>query len=87
MLSVEQRHPKFAQCCHRLLRGDSAYSGHPEVPYDLHRYRDGWHAYWKNPPDGQIGRLLRTRVQLTAFLRGDWRVGTMLRAPYTKRIL
>ena len=81
MLSVEKKHPVFAESCHCLRPGKSAYSSAAEIPFDLHRYRDGWHVYWKNPPNGQIGRHLKTRMQLNAFLAGNWRVGTVLVSP------
>jgi hypothetical protein len=87
MLSVEERHPDFAQCCRGLLVGDSAYSGFAEIPFDLHRYRDGWHAYWKNPPNSQIGRQLTSRSQLDLFLRGNWYTGVVLRSPTLGRIV
>jgi hypothetical protein len=81
MLSVEKEHPTYAEACHCLLPGRSAYSVRAEIPFDLHRYGDGWHVYWKNPPNGQIGRLLKTRIQLNAFLAGNWRVGSALMSP------
>ena len=81
MLSVEEKHPDFADSCHCLRPGQSAYSLRAEIPFDLHRYRDGWYVFWKNPRDGQIGRHLRTRGQLHAFLLGNWRVGTVVAAP------
>jgi hypothetical protein len=83
MLSVEKYHPEFAESCHRLRPGQSAYSVVAEIPFDLHRYQDGWHIYWKNPPNGKIGRLLGTRGQLNSFLSGNWRVGTVLLSPMT----
>ena len=81
MLSVEKEHPAFAESCHGLRPGHSAYSERAEIPFDLHRYRDGWHVYWKNPPNGQLGRHLKTRMQLQSFLIGNWRVGTVLLSP------
>ena len=78
MISVEQFHPVFAKKCHELTEGQSAYSRRDDIPYDLHCYRDGWHVYWKNPPDGQIGRRLRTWKHLLLFLHGDWRIGTVI---------
>jgi hypothetical protein len=81
MLSVEKEHPAFADACHCLRPGQSAYSLLPEIPFDLHRYHDGWHVYWKYPRQGQIGRLLKTRMQLNTFLMGHWRVGTLLASP------
>ncbi len=81
MLSVEKEHPTYAESCHCLRPGQSAYSVVAQIPFDLHRYRDGWHVYWKNPPNGQIGRHLKTRMQLNSFLAGNWRVGTALISP------
>ena len=81
MWSVEKEHPVYAEACHRLMPGESAYSVKPEILFDLHRYCDGWHVYWKNPPNGQIGRLLKTRRALISFLNGNWRVGTVLQTP------
>ncbi len=81
MLSVEKEHPAYAESCQNLRTGQSAYSVLAEIPFDLHRYRDGWHVYWKNPPNGQLGRLLKTRMQLNSFLVGNWRVGTVLVSP------
>ncbi|MCE0482918.1 MAG: hypothetical protein LV479_01615 [Methylacidiphilales bacterium] len=83
MLSLEKEHPAYAKSCRNLRMGRSAYSLIAEIPFDLHRYRDGWHVYWKNPPDGQIGRHLRTRIELNAFLTGNWRVGSILESPVT----
>ncbi len=80
MISVEKLHPGFAARCHALKAGESAYSGHPSIPYDIHFYRDGWYALWKNPPNGQIGRHLRMRGELTAFLRGKPLTGVMMGA-------
>ena len=59
--------------------GESVYLPHAEIPYDLHRYRDGWHAFWKSPPNGQIGRFFVTREELSAFLDGKWTVGRSIR--------
>jgi hypothetical protein len=81
MLSVEKKHPVYSDACQCLRPGQSAYSVRAEIPFDLHRYDDGWHVYWKNPPNGQIGRLLKTRIQLSAFLAGNWRVGSTLKSP------
>lgn len=81
MLSVEKEHPAFAESCHCLRPGQSAYSLAAQIPFDLHRYADGWHVYWKHPPNGSIGRLLSTRMQLNSFLIGNWRVGTRLISP------
>ena len=86
MLSVEKEHPTYAESCHCLRPGQSAYSVLAEIPFDLHRYRDGWHVYWKNPPNGRIGRHLRTRAQLNSFLDGNWRVGTVLLSPMTGKL-
>jgi len=79
MISVQEHYPGFAQRCQDLTEGQSAYSCRVEIPYDLHCYRDGWFAYWKSPPNGQIGRHLRTREELAAFLNGTWAVGRPLR--------
>jgi hypothetical protein len=87
MLSVERDHPVFAESCHCLRPGQSAYSIAAEIPFDLHRYHDGWHVYWKNPPNGQIGRLLKTRMQLQSFLVGNWRVGVPLISPMQEGIV
>ena len=87
MLSVEKEHPVYAESCHRLRPGQSAYSVVSEIPFDLHRYRDGWHIYWKNPPNGKIGRLLSTRAQLNSFLSGNLRVGTVLFSPIKGNVL
>ena len=76
----------YAESCHCLRPGQSAYSVLAEIPFDLHRYRDGWHVYWKNPPNGRIGRHLRTRSQLNSFLAGNWRVGTVLLSPMTGKV-
>jgi hypothetical protein len=81
MLSVEKEHPSYAESCHALRPGQSAFSVLAEIPFDLHRYGDGWHVYWKNPPNGQIGRLLTSRMQLNSFLIGNWRVGRVLVSP------
>ncbi len=87
MLSVEKEHPAFAESCHGLRSGQSAYSVLTEIPFDLHRYRDGWHVYWKNPPNGQVGRLLKSRMQLHSFLLGNWRVGTALHSPMKEGLI
>jgi hypothetical protein len=81
MLSVEKEHPSYAESCQNLRPGQSAYSVLAEIPFDLHRYGDGWFVYWKYPRQGQIGRVLKTRMQLTAFLGGNWRVGATLISP------
>jgi hypothetical protein len=81
MLSVEKEHPAYAESCQNLRPGQSAYSVLAEIPFDLHRYGDGWYVYWKNPPNGQVGRLLKTRMQLQSFLIGNWRVGTVIDSP------
>ncbi|HEY0255967.1 MAG TPA: hypothetical protein VGC39_00885 [Candidatus Methylacidiphilales bacterium] len=81
MISIEKEHPEYAEACHLLRPGQSAYSRRAEIPFDLHRYQDGWYVYWKNPPDGQIGRHLANHIQLTSFLAGDWRIGTVLGLP------
>jgi len=81
MLSVEKEHPAYAESCQNLRPGQSAYSMLAEIPFDLHRYRDGWYVYWKYPRQGQIGRVLKTRMQLNAFLMGHWRVGAALVSP------
>jgi hypothetical protein len=86
-LSIEKSYPDFAEACHALPKGSSAYSGFVEIPFDLHRYRDGWHIYWKNPPNDQIGRHLKTRMELNAFLTGNWRVGKALAAPAKKGLV
>jgi len=78
MISIEESHPGFARKCHDLKDGESAYSGDAMIPYDIHRYRDGWYALWKSPPNGRIGRRLRTTTELTAFLRGNSRTGGLL---------
>jgi hypothetical protein len=62
-----------------MAEGHSVYLSPAEIPYDLHRYRDGWHAFWKSPPNGQIGRLLETREELGSFLNGKWAVGRPIR--------
>jgi hypothetical protein len=81
MLSVEKEHPAYAENCQSLRPGQSAYSMLEEIPFDMHRYSDGWYIYWKYPSHGQIGRFLKTRMQLNAFLMGHWRVGTPLISP------
>ncbi len=85
-MSITQTFPAYAALCHRLTVGQSAYSLRAEIPYDLHCYRDGWHAYWKNPPHGQIGRKLRSRKLLQAFLDGDWTVGLVIRPPSLREL-
>ena len=70
MISIEELHPQFAADCRGLNVGESAYSRRAEIPYDIHRYPDGWHVYWKSPPNGRIGRRLWLRSQLDAFLGG-----------------
>ncbi len=87
MCSVEKDHPEFAENCHRLRPGQSAYSADPRVLFDLHRYQDGWHVYWKNPPNDHIGRLLRTRMELNTFLNGNWRIGVLIMSPVKGGIL
>jgi hypothetical protein len=87
MLSVEREHPTYAESCQSLRPGQSAYSRLPEIPFDLHRYHDGWHVYWKYPRQGQIGRLLKTRMQLNAFLMGHWRVGAVLISPLKEGLM
>jgi hypothetical protein len=77
MISIEEAHPGFARMCHDLKDGESAYSG-AMIPCDVHRYRDGWYAFWKSPPNGHLGRRLRTKTELTAFLRGNSRTGGLL---------
>ena len=79
IISVEKTYPTLAQRCYDMAEGHSVYLSPAEIPYDIHRYRDGWHAFWKSPPNGQIGRLLATREDLTAFLNGKWAVGKALR--------
>jgi hypothetical protein len=81
MLSVEKEHPAYAESCQALRPGQSAYSMVAEIPFDMHRYRDGWYVFWKSPRQGQVGRVLKTRMQLSAFLMGHWRVGTILVSP------
>ena len=87
MLSIEELHPQFADDCRNLNIGESAYSRRAEIPYDIHRYRDGWHVYWKSPPNGRIGRRLWQRSQLDAFLSGSWRVGLTLYSPRMDRMV
>ncbi len=79
IISVEKSYPTLAQRCYDMTVGQSVYLAPAEIPYDLHRYRDGWHAYWKSPPNGQIGRLLTSREELCFFLNGKWAVGRPLR--------
>ena len=78
MISIEQGYPAFAQRCHELKEGESAYSRHALIPYDVHCYRDGWYAFWKSPPNGHVGRRLRTRAELSAFLQGNSRSGALI---------
>jgi|SRR5579871_4713533 len=80
IISVEKTYPSFAQRCHDLAEGQSVYLAPAEIPYDLHRYRDGWYVLWKSPPNGQLGRVLTTREDLALFLNGKWAVGRPLRA-------
>jgi hypothetical protein len=84
MISVEQGYPAFAQKCYNLKEGESAYSADALIPYDIHCYRDGWHAFWKNPPNGHIGRRLRSQMELSAFLQGNSRTGTLLLRRYLR---
>jgi hypothetical protein len=79
MISIEKSYPNLAQRCHEVEEGKSVYLPHPEIPYDVHRYRDGWYAFWKSPPNGQIGRHLATREELAQFLNGKWAVGKPIR--------
>ena len=79
IISVEKTYPTLAQRCYDMEEGQSVYLSPAEIPYDLHRYRDGWYAFWKSPPNGQIGRLLATREELALFLNGKWAVGRPLR--------
>ena len=87
MVSITQTFPAYASLCGRLTEGQSAYSLRAEIPYDIHCYRDGWHVYWKNPPNGQIGRKLRSKKQLLAFLGGDWSVGLVIRGPSVRGLI
>ncbi len=87
MISIEEDYPAFAQKCHGLQEGESAYADQAQIPYDVHRYRDGWYAFWKNPPNGQLGRRLRTRTELGSFLRGNSRTGSLLLTRNLKRFL
>jgi hypothetical protein len=87
MISIEELHPDFARDCRSLQVGESAYSRRAEIPYDIHRYRDGWHIYWKSPPNGRIGRRLWLASQLDAFLTGNWRVGLALHSPHITRAI
>ncbi len=79
MISVEKSYPGLAQRCYELADGESVYFPPAEVPFDMHCYGDGWYAYWKAPPSGQIGRFFATREQLSAFLNGKWTVGKAIR--------
>jgi hypothetical protein len=79
MISVQESYPEFAAKCHLLQPGESSYSARAEIPYDIHCYADGWFAYWKSPPNGQLGRHLRTREELGIFLNGRWAVGRPVR--------
>jgi hypothetical protein len=81
MFSIIRKFPDFAACCEALQDGQTAYSFRAEIPFDIHCYRDGWHVYWKNPPNGIIGRKLRSMRTLQVFLNGDWGVGMVLRCP------
>lgn len=87
MISIEEGYPAFARICHDLKDGESAYSQQPIIPFDIHRYRDGWYAFWKNPPNGHIGRRLRSKTELTAFLRGNSRTGGLLLTRNLNRFL
>jgi hypothetical protein len=87
MISIETDYPAFARKCHELKEGESAYAQEPQIPYDIHYYRNGWHAFWKNPPNGHVGRRLRTRTELSAFLRGNSRTGALLLARNLRRFL
>jgi hypothetical protein len=87
MISVEEGYPAFAQKCHALKEGESAYAEPPMIPYDIHRYRDGWYAFWKNPPNGHVGRRLRTTIELSSFLGGNSRTGSLLLTRNLKRYL
>jgi hypothetical protein len=87
MISIETDYPVFARKCHELAEGASAYAEHPQIPYDVHRYRDGWYALWKNPPNGHLGRRLRTRLELSAFLQGNSRTGGLLLTRNLRRFL
>ena len=79
IISVEKCYPTLAQRCYEMTEGQSVYLSPAEIPYDLHRYCDGWYAFWKSPPNGQIGRVLITREELALFLNGKWAVGRPLR--------
>jgi hypothetical protein len=81
VFSISQKYPAYAAGCEALREGRSAYSGQAEIPFDVHCYRDGWHIYWKNPPNGIIGRQVHTRELLRSFLDGNWSVGVALRSP------
>jgi hypothetical protein len=79
IISVEKCYPTLAQRCHDMAEGESVYLSPAEIPYDIHRYRDGWYAFWKSPPNGQIGRQLTSREELGFFLDGKWAVGRPIR--------
>jgi hypothetical protein len=79
IISVEKCYPTLAQRCYDMTEGESVYLSPAEIPYDIHRYRDGWHAFWKSPPNGQIGRQLTSREELCFFLNGKWAVGRPIR--------
>lgn len=79
IISVEKSYPSLAQRCYNIAEGASVYLSPAEIPYDIHRYRDGWHAFWKSPPNGQIGRRLASREELSLFLNGKWAVGKPIR--------
>ena len=86
MISVSQSFPGFAQRCEDLEEGASAYSIKAEIPFDLHRYRDGWFAYWKNPPDGQLGRHMFKMSELLAFLHGNFDVGEVIPSKVIRKV-
>ena len=87
MISIEEGYPAFARKCHELKEGESAYSDNAQIPYDVHCYKDGWYAFWKNPPNGHVGRRLRTRTELSAFLHGNSRTGSLMLTRNLKRFL
>jgi len=87
MISIEHGYPAYAEKCQMLREGESAYSGDAMIPYDMHYYRDGWYAFWKNPPNGHIGRRLRNRMELTGFLQGNPRAGFPILARNLSRYL
>jgi hypothetical protein len=87
MISITQGYPAFAEKCQNLKEGESAYAHHAQIPYDIHRYRDGWYAFWKSPPNGHVGRRLRTRLELTAFLQGNSRSGLLMLTRNLRRYL